>query len=52
MSNGAILGWQEKQKEILNDGKKENSMLKAMGTGWRVTNEDHKIISLFRPQSF
>lgn len=32
--------------------KKENSKLKAMGTGWKVANEARKIISLFRPESF
>lgn len=32
--------------------KKENSVPKAIGTGWTVASEAHKIISLFKPQSF
>lgn len=42
----------KRNKRNIGRWKKENSMLKAMGTGWRVTNEAHKIISLCRPQSF
>jgi len=32
--------------------KKENSMLKTMGTGWIVANEAHTSISVFRLERF